>query len=117
MYGRLSRGASMCDLPGSAPRRLGGGLGQLEEDLPGRVEDVDLVAGGVVRPGPVRHSGWYDHDHPGAQDAALPGEVELQLALEHNRDLLLRVGVDGGLGVGTEPDEAGHELVAHHRAE
>ncbi len=67
--------------------------------------------------GPVRNPRRDDHGHPGAHDPEVAGEIELELPLDHDGNLLLLVGVDGGRGVGVVPNEAGHELATDHRAE
>jgi hypothetical protein len=81
------------------------------------VEDVDLEARDVMGAGPVANPGRDDHRHPRAHAPEVTGEIELELPFDHDGDLLLFVGVEGGHGVGGVPDEAGHELFAHHRAE
>ena len=47
----------------------------------------------------------------------LVGHLELELALEHERDLLLRVPVERRLGVRLEADEVRHHAVADDRLE
>jgi hypothetical protein len=61
---------------------------------------------------------WRDHRHvPGTHGARLPVDVELELALEHDDDLLLLVDVGGSDRVGRERHEVGHRVLAEHRTE
>src|SRR5262249_26887242 len=53
----------------------------------------------------------------GAHGARLPVDVELELALEHDDDLLLLVDVRGSDRVGRERHEVGHRVLANHRTE
>jgi hypothetical protein len=75
-----------------------------------RVEDVDLQAGLVSRPGPVRHVGRDHHGVAAAQRARLAAHLELDLAVDHEGDLFLVVMMDRRFGVGVEVHDAHHHV-------
>ncbi len=75
-------------------------------------EDIDLTAGGVFGARPVRDPRRDDRDIAGAHGAHLAVELELELALQHDGELLLDVDVHGRLGVRLEGDEVDQAALA-----
>jgi len=65
----------------------------------------------------VRHPRRDHRDVAGPHGPELAVDLELELALEHDDDLLLLVDVDRRDGVGLERHEVGHRPLTHHRAE
>src|SRR3954451_4193856 len=91
--------------------------GVVEQRLAGRVEHVDLAAGGVLRVPAVRHPGRDHRDVAGPHGPGLAVDGELELAVEDDRELLLLVDVHGRGRVLGEVHEVDHGLLGQHGPE
>src|SRR5512132_1707390 len=81
------------------------------------MEDVHLETRSAVRARTVRHVWRNDDGLPPREQPGLARYLELELAFEYERDLLLLMPVERRLCVGLETDEVGHHAIPDHRLE
>src|SRR5512133_1307897 len=81
------------------------------------MEDIHLETRSVVRARTVRHVRRNDDGLPPREQPGLARYLELELAFEYERDLLLLMPVARRLRVGLEADEVGHHPITDQRLE